>query len=98
MHIAYVPRGSITKGAEIVTTGAGGKTIQCSICHGAELKGLGEVPAIVGRSPEYIYRQLNDIKIGTRNGAMVPLMKAVVANLTDEDMIAIAAYLVSETP
>jgi cytochrome c553 len=98
IHIAYVPSGSITRGAEIVTTGAGGKTIQCSICHGAELKGLGEVPAIVGRSPEYIYRQLNDIKIGTRNGAMVPLMKAVVADLTDEDMIAIAAYLVSVTP
>ena len=97
-HIAYVPAGSISKGAKIVTTGADGKTIKCSICHGAELKGLGEVPAIVGRSPEYIYRQLNDIKIGTRNGAMVPLMKAVVTNLTDEDMIAIAAYLVSEAP
>jgi cytochrome c553 len=97
-HIAYVPTGSIKKGEAIVTTGAGGKTIQCAICHGAELKGLGEVPPIVGRSPEYIYRQLNDIKIGTRNGAMVPLMKAVVANLTDEDMVAISAYLVSKAP
>jgi cytochrome c553 len=56
------------------------------------------VPPIVGRSPEYIYRQLNDIKIGTRNGAWTPLMKAVVANLTDEDMVAIAAYLVSKAP
>jgi len=97
-HIAYVPTGSIKKGEAIVTTGAGGKTIQCAICHGAELKGLGEVPPIVGRSPEYIYRQLNDIKIGARNGAMVPLMKAVVANLTDEDMVAISAYLVSKAP
>jgi len=98
MHIAYVPTGSIKKGEAIVTTGAGGKTITCAICHGPELKGLGDVPAIVGRSPEYIYRQLNDIKIGTRNGAMVPLMKAVVANLTDEDMVAISAYLVSKAP
>ena len=97
-HIAYVPTGSIKKGEMIVTTGAGGKTITCAICHGAELKGLGDVPPIVGRSPEYIYRQLNDIKIGTRNGAMVPLMKAVVANLTDEDMVAISAYLVSKAP
>jgi len=97
-HIAYVPTGSIKKGEAIVTTGAGGKTIQCAICHGAELKGLGEVPPIVGRSPEYIYRQLNDIKIGARNGAMVPLMKAVVANLSDEDMVAISAYLVSKAP
>jgi cytochrome c553 len=97
-HIAYVPTGSVKKGEAIVTSGADGKTIRCAICHGTELKGLGEVPPIVGRSPEYIYRQLNDIKIGTRNGAMVPLMKAVVANLTDEDMVAIAAYLVSKEP
>jgi cytochrome c553 len=97
-HIAYVPTGSIKKGEAIVTTGAGGKTVQCAVCHGADLKGLGEVPPIVGRSPEYIYRQLNDIKIGTRNGTWVPLMKPVVANLTDEDMVAISAYLVSKAP
>lgn len=97
-HVAYVPTGSVKKGEAIVTTGASGKTIQCAICHGAELKGLGEVPPIIGRSPEYIYRQLNDIKIGTRNGAWTPLMKAVVANLTDEDMVAVAAYLVSKGP
>ena len=76
--MAYVPVGSIKKGEEIVTTGAGGKTVACAICHGADLKGIGEVPPIVGRSPEYIYRQLNDIKIGTRNGTWVPLMKPVV--------------------
>jgi cytochrome c553 len=97
-HVAYVPIGSIKKGETIVTTGAGGKTVACAICHGPELKGLGEVPPIVGRSPEYIYRQLNDIKIGTRSGAWTPLMKAVVANLTDEDMVAISAYLVSKAP
>jgi cytochrome c553 len=97
-HIAYVPAGSIKKGEAIVATGAGGKSIQCAVCHGPDLKGLGDVPGIIGRSPEYIYRQLNDIKIGTRNGAMVPLMKAVVANLTDEDMVAISAYLVSKAP
>jgi cytochrome c553 len=96
--VAHVPAGSIKKGETIVTTGGGGKTIQCTICHGPELKGLGDVPPIVGRSPMYIYRQLNDIKIGTRDGAMVPLMKAVVAKLTDDDMIAIAAYLTSKAP
>jgi cytochrome c553 len=98
IHIAYVPTGSVKKGEAIVTTGAGGKTIMCAVCHGPGLKGLGDVPPIVGRSPEYIYRQLNDIKIGTRNGAMVPLMKAVVEKLTDEDMVAISAYLVSQAP
>lgn len=95
-HMAYVPVGSIKKGEDIVTTGAGGKTVPCAICHGADLKGIGEVPPIVGRSPEYIYRQLNDIKIGTRDGSMVPLMKGVVAQLDEGDMLALAAYLGSK--
>lgn len=96
--VAHVPPGSIKKGEEIVSTGAAGKTIPCAICHGRELKGLGDVPGIVGRSPMYVFRQLNDIKIGTRNGAMTPLMKAVVEKLSEEDMIAVAAYLVSKEP
>ncbi|HLQ92143.1 MAG TPA: c-type cytochrome [Xanthobacteraceae bacterium] len=96
--VAHVPTGSIKKGETLVMTGGGGKTITCTICHGAELKGLGDIPAIVGRSPMYVYRQLNDIKTGTRAGAMTPLMKAVVDKLTDDDMISIAAYLVSKAP
>jgi cytochrome c553 len=96
--VAHVPTGSIKKGEDIVTTGAGGKTIPCAICHGEDLKGLGEVPPITGRSPMYIYRQLNDIKIGTRNGSLVPLMKRVVEKLSDEDMVAVAAYLTSKSP
>jgi cytochrome c553 len=96
--VAHVPPGSIKKGEAIVTTGADGKTLPCATCHGPDLKGLGEVPPIIGRSPMYIYRQLNDIKIGTRNGAMGALMKGVVEKLTDDDMIAIAAYLVSRGP
>jgi cytochrome c553 len=97
-HMAYVPVGSIKKGEELVKTGGNGKTVACEVCHGPDLKGMAFVPPIAGRSPEYIYRQLNDIKIGTRNGAMVPLMKAVVEKLTDEDMVAISAYLVSQEP
>jgi cytochrome c553 len=96
--VAHVPPGSIKKGEAIVTTGADGKTLPCATCHGPDLKGLGDIPPIIGRSPIYIYRQLNDIKIGTRNGAMVSLMKGVVEKLTDDDMIAIAAYLVSRGP
>ena len=96
--VAHVPPGSIKKGEAIVTTGADGKTLPCATCHGPDLKGLGDIPPIIGRSPMYVYRQLNDIKIGTRNGAMAPLMKGVVEKLTDDDMIAIAAYLVSRGP
>jgi mono/diheme cytochrome c family protein len=45
-----VPKGSIAKGAELMA-GGNGKTINCTYCHGANLKGLGEVPSIAGGRP-----------------------------------------------
>ena len=95
--VVYVPVGSLAKGEALVTTGAG-KTIQCSICHGADLMGLGNFPGIAGRSPSYMMRQLYDMKVGTRNGVGAQLMQPVIANLTVEDMTNIVAYLASITP
>jgi len=96
--IAYVPIGSIAKGAALVTSGGAGKTVQCAICHGPDLKGLGGIPSIVGRSPSYVVRQLYDIKNGARAGTATQLMKVTVASLTVDDMLSIAAYLASQTP
>lgn len=96
--VAYVPVGSIKKGEALVTTGGAGKTIQCGICHGAELKGMGPVPPLAGRSPSYIFRQLYDIQHGTRKGEWSVLMQAPVAHLSEADMVSIAAYLASRTP
>ena len=93
--IAYVPVGAVAKGKDIVTTGGGGKTLQCAICHGADLNGIGSVPGIAARSPSYIARQLNDIKQGARHGDMAELMKQVVAKLTPDDITNIAAYTAS---
>jgi len=95
--VAYVPIGSVARGEALVSTG-GGKTLQCAICHGQDLKGLGELPSIAGRSPSYIVRQLYDIQNGARAGKGAQLMKAAVANLTVEDMASIAAYLASRAP
>ena len=91
---AYVPTGSIKKGEALVTTG-GGKTTRCAVCHGTDLKGLGPVPGIAGRSPSYTVRQLFDTQRGTRKGVWSDLMTPVVANLTNDDMLAIAAYTAS---
>jgi cytochrome c553 len=94
---AFVPVGSIKKGEALVTNGAG-KTTQCGVCHGADLKGLGPVPGLAGRSPSYTVRQLYDMQQGTRKGVWTDLMKPVVANLTNDDMLAIAAYTASRVP
>jgi len=96
--VDYVPVGSLAKGKALVTSGGSGQTIPCAICHGASLKGLGEVPGIAGRPPIYVVRQLNDMQNGNRTGSLAELMKAVVAKLGIEDMVAIAAYLGSLEP
>jgi cytochrome c553 len=96
--IDYVPAGSIASGEVLATTGGGGKTIACGICHGQTLNGLGEVPPIIGKTGTYIFRQLHDMQSGARKGPWVELMKGVVADLTDADMIALAAYLESRNP
>jgi cytochrome c553 len=95
--IAYVPVGSIARGKVLVTTG-GGETIACATCHGASLKGVDDVPSISGRSPTYLFRQLNDIQSGARTGPDVQAMQAVVSRLTTDDKIAISAYLASLPP
>jgi cytochrome c553 len=105
--IAYVPVGSIKKGEDLATTGGAravkgkivpGRTIQCSICHGPGLKGLGNIPGIAGSNTSYTFRQLYDYQRGTRNGKGAELMKPVVANLSEEDMVSIVAYTASLAP
>src|SRR5579863_5265552 len=96
--LAYVPPGSLAKGEALVKTGGSGKTIPCAGCHGDELKGVGEVPRLAGLQPVYIARQLICIQNGSSAGAAVAPMKKVVANLSEDDIIAISAYLGSLPP
>jgi len=91
--LAYVPVGSVKTGEALVKTGGSSRTLACAGCHGAELKGLGLVPSIAGRSPSYIVRQLFDIQSAARAGTDVAPMTEVVKHLDVDDMIAIASYL-----
>jgi len=96
--IAYVPPGSLARGEALVKGGPSGKTVQCAICHGEGLKGLGEVPRLAGLQPLYVARQLFDMRYGSSAGKAAALMKAVVANLAEDDIIAISAYVASLPP
>jgi cytochrome c553 len=96
--IAYVPPGSLKKGEDLVKKGGAGKTIACDTCHGEGLKGLGDVPRLAGIHPIYIVRQLYNIQVGSNTSSAAAQMKRVVEKLTDEDMIAIAAYTASLAP
>jgi cytochrome c553 len=99
--IAYVPPGSLDKGKALImdgVTAGGGKVAACTICHGLDLRGLGPVPPLAGRSPSYIGRQLYDMQHGNRNGVWTPLMAPVLANLGPDDLLAASAYLASLAP
>jgi cytochrome c553 len=95
--IAYVPKGSITKGEALVKTGAG-VTTPCITCHGPDLKGVAPVPGIAGRSPSYLVRQLYDFQQHARAGSAGALMGPVVEKLSHDDMISLAAYVSSLSP
>jgi cytochrome c553 len=99
--IAYMPPGSLKKGEALVMNGvtaSGGKVTACTVCHGPDLRGLGPVPTLAGRSPSYLARQLYDMQHGNRNGTWTPLMAPVLANLGSEDLLTAAAYLSSLRP
>jgi cytochrome c553 len=94
---AYVPKGSIARGEALAKEGAG-VTTACITCHGPDLKGVASVPGIAGRSPSYLVRQLYDFQQHARGGNMSALMAGVVEKLSQDDMIALAAYASSLKP
>ena len=55
-------------------------------------------PPIAGRQASYSARQIWDIKLGARNGDRAKLMKPAVEKLTEDDLIAISAYVASRQP
>ena len=91
--VAYVPPGSVKKGEAIANSGS--KVTRCSVCHGADLQGMGPVPGIAGRSPSYIARQLHDMQAGTRKGPWVILMQPVLEKMTGDDILNVTAYVSS---
>jgi cytochrome c553 len=92
--VAYVPVGSVVRGAALVNAGEG-RTTPCSTCHGEHLDGLGDVPGIGGRSPSYLARQLYDFREGTRMGRLAAQMRPVVERLSVDDIRDVSAYLAS---
>ncbi len=99
--IAYAPRGSIKQGEALVMSGVttgGDKVTPCTVCHGIDLRGLGPVPRLAGRSPSYLARQLYDMQQGNRAGPWSALMAPILVDLGPDDLLVAAAYLASLEP
>jgi len=95
--VAYVPPGSIARGKRLATRGTG-TTTPCVACHSADLRGVGTIPPLAGRSPTYIVRQLILFQTGRRRNAAAQPMRQEASRLTLDDMIAVAAYAASREP
>ncbi len=101
-YVAYVPPGSIARGALIAAQGKG-SVASCESCHGAKLDGqtmpgIGIVPPLAGRSPTYIARELILFRKGKRSDPAAPPMRAEASALTIPEMIDVAAYAASRKP
>lgn len=89
---AFVPPGSLARG-EALARRPRDASHACAACHGADYAGQGEIPGLAGRSPTYLFRQLYNFRAGTRSGANGAAMRDVARTLSDDDMIALAAWL-----
>jgi cytochrome c553 len=97
-YIAYVPPGSIGRGKHIAQAGSDSPANACTSCHGPQLRGVGPIPSIAGRSPTYVLRQLLAFQTGARSGSAALPMRAVVNNLDIAGMIDATAYAASLPP
>lgn len=101
-YVAYVPPGSIARGAVIAVKGKG-SAASCESCHGTNLEGrtlpgIGIVPPLAGRSPTYIARELILFREGRRSDPAAAPMRAEATALSVPEMIDVAAYAASRKP
>ena len=67
----------------------------CTMCHGEAFKGMGDVPRVQGQQPQYVMKQLKDLRDGrrTNDGGS---MKGALGPLTDEEVENLVHYIASQ--
>lgn len=66
----------------------------CTACHGSDGVGtLDEYPNLAGQHADYLAQALNDYRTGKRRN---PIMSTFAAQLTPEDIQAVAAYFANQ--
>jgi cytochrome c553 len=97
-YTAFVPRGSVARGRTLAAGDLRHGVQGCGSCHGADLRGVRDVPPLAGRSPSYLLRQLIAFRTGARSGSGSGPMREVAGRLGIDDMVAAAAYAGSRAP
>jgi cytochrome c553 len=74
----------------------------CAACHGADgNSATAAFPKVAGQGADYLLKQLKDFKV--KPGDKVaerqnPVMAGIVASLSDQDMVNVAAYFAAQSP
>jgi cytochrome c553 len=94
---AEVSPALLARGRELVTEGDPGHGVPaCARCHGPTFTGMEPaIPGLVGLHASYISAQLGAWRYGTRTAAAPDCMQIIAANLTENDVSAVAAWLAS---
>lgn len=78
---------------------AAGKVIAertiCTMCHGEAFKGMGDVPRVQEQQPQYVIKQLQDLRDGrrTNDGGS---MKGALGPLSDEEIENLVHFIASQ--
>lgn len=73
--------------------------VSCTSCHGPGNQGSGAVfPGIAGQHAGYIEAQLQAWKSKTRNNDPQDLMGTVARRMSNDDILAVAAWLANQSP
>ena len=85
-----------TADATPVGDAAAGKSmsVACSACHGADGNAVAPFPKLAGQGEKYLYKQLLDIRDGSRP---VPTMVGQLDGKSDQELADIAAYYSSQS-
>ncbi|PWK52865.1 c-type cytochrome [Pleionea mediterranea] len=96
-QFAAVPAKYIEQGERLYRAGDKATGIPaCAACHGPKGRGLDSAAfaALGGQSPQYTIEQLKAFRDGTRANDANRMMRDIAAKLSDEQMEALAYYMV----
>jgi len=65
----------------------------CASCHGATAEGVGDFPSLAALSRDLVQSRLESYQAGETVGPRSAIMAAIARQLSDEQIVALAAYL-----
>lgn len=94
LAVGSLPSAALADTASAKDAAGKDKAAVCAACHGVDGNSVNPLwPNLAGQNARYIYLQLRDFKEGRRKD---PLMSAMAANLSRDDMQELAAYFSAE--